>query len=204
MQAGDMKGFGDPIALELERNWAVAMPNIDLTETESAAIVDFIAGGEQKGPIPAQQTELPDGDPAAGKKLYTGEIAFSRGGGACIACHDAAGVGFLGGGTWGKDLTHFYNRYGEQGVTAALLADPSPFPSMQPVYDNRPLTAEEVAHLKAYFKEISTTEPVNAAVKLNILSLGGAGLLLAAGHLIWRKRLKKSIRKSLLEKYHKK
>jgi mono/diheme cytochrome c family protein len=204
MRAADMKGFGDPIAVELAQNWGAAMPNIDITEAESAAIVDFLAGGEQKGPTPAQQTELPDGDSAVGKKLYTGEISFARGGGPCIACHDAAGVGFLGGGTWGKDLTHFYNRYGDQGVTSVLLATPSPFPSMQPVYDKRPLTPGEVAHLKAYFKGIAAEEQTSATRELNILSFGGAGLLLGASHLIWRKRLKKSIRKSLLEKYNKK
>ena len=44
------------------------------------------------------------GNDEAGKKLFTGETSFANGGPACMSCHNA-GVGTLGGGSLGPDLT---------------------------------------------------------------------------------------------------
>lgn len=46
---------------------------------------------------------MEQGDPNWGQRLFTGEQPFENGGPACIACHTAAGLGPLGGGTMGPD-----------------------------------------------------------------------------------------------------
>lgn len=118
------------------------------------------------------------GDAAQGRALYTGGQHFAAGGAPCISCHTVAGLGSLGGGSLGKDLTDLYKRTGEAGTKAML--DGLQFPVMREAYLNRPLTAQEKADLATFFKEVSIKDPVPAdlhASTLFLYGLGGAALL---------------------------
>ena len=50
-----------------------------------------------------------------GKLFFAGEVPFKNGGPSCLACHNAAGLGVIGGGTVGKELTFGYLLIGEAG-----------------------------------------------------------------------------------------
>lgn len=148
-----------------------------------AALVVALAGafaGAQGANVQGASTQGA-GDAAQGRDLFTGGEHFAHGGAPCISCHTVSGLGPLGGGSLGKDLTDLYKRSGEAGTKAMLggLA----FPVMREAYKNRPLTEQETADLTAYFKEVSVKEPVPASAYSTVLAgfgLGGAALLFLA------------------------
>lgn len=127
------------------------------------------------------------GDSSIGKALFTGARRFQSGGPACMACHSTAALGPLGGGALGPDLTQVYDRYGEKSLASIL--NTLPFPTMRPVYQDKPLTAEEQAHLLAFFRQAAGERPSGpSGVPIALGGLGAAVLLGLAG-LVWRRRL---------------
>lgn len=152
---------------------------------------------EAAPPQPAQEPvpAVSPGDPQAGRMLFTGELKLSSGGPACISCHSVDQVGALGGGTLGPDLTNVYTRYGQAGLAPALKG--LPFPTMQGVFANKPLTDKEVADLHAYF--VQTDQRATNPVSFNFVGIGLGGFILLGllSHLAWRKRFS-GARKPLL------
>lgn len=182
----EMLAAGDPIATQLLQEFNnVPMPNLQLSEAESATILAFLESGEGLGlAVPASL----EGDAAQGAALFAGATPLQNGGPACMSCHNIAGVGALGGGTLGPDLTSVRDRYGEAGLAGAL--EGLPFPSMRGVFADRPLTDVEISHLYAYFVQVNQTpaEPVN--INFVLIGLGGFMFLVLLSQLIWRKRLR--------------
>ncbi len=183
---------GDPTATTLLEQFSIPMPNLGLTKTQAEAIIAYLEA--QTGGAPAPPPEQPSapttpaGDPETGRDLFTGAARLENGGAACIACHDAAGIGALGGGALGPDLTQTYAKFGADG-TASLLVNLS-FPTMLPVFSNHPLTPEEQAHLTAFFQQTAETgQPAQPVGQLALLAAAGAALLFVAAHLLWRRRL---------------
>jgi cytochrome c553 len=138
---------------------------------------------------------LPPGDSARGEAFFIGATSLQNGAPACMSCHSTAGVSPLGGGTLGPDLTNVHERYGEAGLTQTLQN--LPFPTMQGVFGERPLTDNEVADLSAYFARAN--QAAAQALNYNFVLIGLVGflVLLLIGQLLWRKRLKE-VRKPLL------
>ena len=184
---------GDPIATQLLQEFNnVPMPNQGLTEDEVAALIAYLESqaeaeatlpSTQEAPVPA----LPKGDPALGKNMFMGVVSFQNGAPPCMACHSIAGIGALGGGALGPDLTPAYSRFGEAGIVS-VLSD-IPFPTMKPIFDNRNLTSEEQEHLKAFLQQAAAEQPTQAIAILVLLAVAGAAILLALTHLLWRRRL---------------
>ena len=110
-----------------------------------------------------------------GERIFTGEQQMANGGVSCQACHSVNGIGDLGGGTLGPDLTQVYARYGEAGLDAALTQ--ITFPSMVGIFGKQPLTAQERADLLAFFKEANRRQPAPASHTWVFL---GAALALTA------------------------
>ena len=191
---------GDPLAVELLQQYNnVPMPNLRLTQDQVANLIAYMQGVAEPAPPPQQQSPpaqavLSSGDPAAGMHLFTGSIAFQNGGPTCMACHSIVGNGALGGGTLGPDLTKVHSRYGE-GLLAVLKS--LPFPTMQGVFTNKPLTEDEVAHLYAYFVLTDQIAPQPVSFNFVWIGLGTFILLSLLCHLIWSKRLM-GVRKPLL------
>ncbi len=131
----------------------------------------------------------PAGDAARGKAFFTGASALQSGAVSCIGCHDAGGVGALGGGNLASDLSDAGERY-PRGEGLADLLKEMPFPAMNAIYGPRPLTAGEAADLAAFLGEQMTKQPRNDT--LVFLGLGVFGMLLLAGlsQIIWRNRFK--------------
>lgn len=180
---------GDPIARQLLQEYnQLPMPNLALTEREAASVVAFLeaqATGAVSPALPA--APLGAGDPIRGKALFTGEQRFESGGPPCIACHSVAGIGALGGGALGPDLTGVGAKYGEMGL-AAVLRDP-PFATMRPIFTARPLAPYEQAHVRAFLQQAVTARPSRAIGQLTFLALAGAVLLLVPVGFVWRRRL---------------
>lgn len=200
---------GDPIAKGLVEEYGMEMPNLGVTDAQLAPLLTFLgftATGGSTSPEPTTPTPTtPEpttpgpGDAKQGKNLFTGGQRFDAGGPSCLSCHSVAGVGALGGGQLGPDLTGAFAKYGgQQGLEAALKT--IPFPTMAPIFSRRALTAGERADLIAFLKTAPDQQrPARAARKLVGFSAAAAALLglLAVG--IWRHRLT-GVRKPLVNR----
>lgn len=131
------------------------------------------------------QTTGQTGDQTIGESLFEGSDRFDNGGPPCLACHSVAGIGALGGGALGPDLTGAFDKFGEEGIVSILAT--TPFPTMRPIFDDQPLTEEEQTHLAEFLKGVTVSEREASAVgQLAALGAVGAAVLLLATRLIWR------------------
>lgn len=192
----DVIASGDPTAKKLVAEYGMAMPDVGVTDAQIGPLLAFL--GFQAGPAPKPTPSptptpapapAPRGDAERGKHLFTGAERLSDGGPACLSCHSVAGVGALGGGALGPDLTGAYKKYGgAQGLTSALTA--MTFPTMAPIFTGKPLTVTERADLVAFLAAAPTKErAAGAAGKLIVLSVGLAVLIVLAALAFWRRRL---------------
>ena len=90
------------------------------------------------------------GNYKAGKAYFTGESRFSNGGPPCISCHNA-GVGKLGGGSLGPDLTNVWKE--KSYFIQAAWINGETTPVMGPVFSKKNVTEDEVADLQAFFSK---------------------------------------------------
>lgn len=145
---------------------------------------------------PAASGNTVAGDPAQGARLYTGEVAFANGGAPCLGCHGITGFGLAGGANYGPDLTAMFENFGDEGLADILQT--LPFPSMEPIYATRPLTAEEQADLRAFFAGVTGTPAANDGLLFGE-ALSGVALFLGAVWLFGRERLR-GVRQALVKR----
>ncbi len=195
-----MLAAGDPTAKTLlDKYHGMPMPNLGLAPDQVNAVVAYLESASA-GPAGAQAAAqpLPAGDPAVGKELFTGIIRFQNGGAPCMACHSIAGIGALGGGALGPDLTPAFNKYTDGGLATFLAT--MPLPTMNAVWSARPLTPEEQANVRAFLRQASVAgRPIQALGRLATLAAGGTVLLFLVAQVYWRRRLK-TVRRSMLER----
>jgi mono/diheme cytochrome c family protein len=187
---------GDPIATELFEEFNnIPMTNLGLSAAEVEDILAFLENPGGVVSSASTAATLPQGNPDRGEAIFAGATRLQNGAPACISCHSTTGVGILGGGTLGPDLTNVHERYGDAGLPTALQN--LPFPTMQGVFSEKPLTDNEVADLYAYFTQ-ANQKTVQAMNNIFVLvGLAGFGILILLSQLIWRKRLK-NVREPLL------
>lgn len=188
----------DPIATKLLKKYNnVPMPNLGLSKAQAEELIAYLASVAQASkPRPPAGKKAPEttGNPIIGKDLFTGAIAFQNGGLSCMACHSIAGIGALGGGALGPDLTPVYGKLG-----AAMITWPQNVPPMKPIYASEPLTPQEQANLLAFFKGAVAQRPTQAIGQLALLSLAGLIVLLVLAQLTWRRR-PSGVRRSLVKR----
>ncbi len=178
------------------------MPNLGLTSAQVSAVIDYLASpasATAAGPAETGAAEpAATGDPLLGKELFTGAVRFQNGGPPCMACHSVVGIGALGGGKLGPDLTAVMTRYGgSAGVTAFITGLPTP--TMRAVWAQTPLTAGESANLVAFLAQAPVSQrPPRVIWQLIGLSALGLVLLLALAGWIWRHRLRE-VRRPMVE-----
>ena len=216
---------GDPIATELvEQYGGLVMPNLGLNSEQAADLIAYIAA-ESGDPVPdvapppaeepapaeeppaaeepapaeepalVEPPPLTDGDPDRGKSLFLGSERFEREGASCASCHTMAGLGSLGGGSLGPDLTGAYESFGD-GYIAFLGTG-----TMAPIFEDQPLTPQEETDLGAFLAlGAGDSEPssLGAAARFAAIGIGGALVFLALGLVIWRDRLG-SVRRRLID-----
>ncbi len=184
---------GDETARQLfEQYNKIPMPNLGLTDSEVAALIAYFESVDSANvPVPAAAppAPLPAGDAERGKALFLGTTRPANGGPACMVCHSVVGIGALGGGALGPDLTEVFSRYGGQAGLSAFLANPSTV-TMNAVWASRPLTDQERADLVAFFESATRpARPPSTLLTLAGLSSAGAVLMIAAAQVWWRRRL---------------
>lgn len=202
-----MIGGGDSIAAQLFATYEVPMPKLGLSRREVEDVVAFLGtleggeGGAEAGAAGtpgagARGAPPPVGDPTRGRALFTGARRLAAGAPACLSCHTVDGLGRAGGGTLGRNLTEASAKFGPA-LTDLLRT--TPFPVMRDVFDSKPLRDDEIADLAAFLAAESRRAPSTATVplfKFPAFGLGGTLVLLLAGALLWRGRLK-GVRKPL-------
>lgn len=136
-------------------------------------------------PPSGEQLTSPAGDAAVGKNLFMGTARFQNGGPPCMACHSVGGIGALGGGALGPDLTGAYAKLKDAAVTWPETVQP-----MRAIFAEKPLTADEKDHLLMFLQSASVSErPTEAVGQLAGLAVLGTAVLLGLAHLTWRHRL---------------
>lgn len=138
-------------------------------------------------------------DVALGERLFTGRESFTNGGPSCISCHTVRGLGLLGGGRLGADLTKVSERIGGRRPLSAWLVSPATT-TMQPVFRAHPLEAEEILPLVAYFensaKQVGDDDSV-APLTFFLLGLAGMVLMLGLFDALWKNRFR-AVRRPLV------
>jgi mono/diheme cytochrome c family protein len=185
---------GDPTATKLVKQYPLQMPDLGLSSADVTAVLAYIA--QQSGSAPAKgaaapvpAAALPPGDAAVGREFFVGSDRFHNGGPPCMSCHSISGIGALGGGTLGPDLTEAYQKYGGDAGLASFLTS-VPTPTMSAVWSKTPLTPQEIANLTAFIKEGAVSQrPLGAIGKLALLAAIGVAILVLIAALYWRKRL---------------
>ncbi len=192
----------DPVAAELFKRFSpTIMPDQTLSPSELDSIISLIKNLTSKN-----ETFVPSGaklsraivpaDIVAGKELFAGEVRLANGAPSCNSCHSVNGIGALGGGTLGPDLTAVNIKYRDPELISILQA-PN-FPTMNTIFTNHKLTDEEVVQLFAYLQNAKQLNPTAAVVPTQaaattdpgflILGFAAATLVLVGLNVFWRKR----------------
>jgi len=183
----------DPIATELLSQWRnVPMPNQGIGASDVTAILAYLETAAAQPSAPAAAGEAAgapaQASPEIGKDLFTGVTRFQNGGPPCMACHSVSGIGALGGGQLGPDLTGAGERYGGAAGLNAFIAG-APTPVMRNVWSERPLTNEERGSVVAFLSQAAVIQREASAIwQLAGLAALGLGVLLLIAGFNWRKR----------------
>lgn len=155
-----------------------------------AAAVAPAAAAPAAAPAPevAPAAPVEKGNAVIGKAYFMGEKSFSNGGPPCISCH-SAGVGELGGGVLGPNLTKVYSDASKNPLLNSVWINNPGTPVMGPVFSNRNVTDEEVDHLRAFFAEQSKGQVASSSTGIfTIIGLGGFVGILIIFNIIWSGR----------------
>jgi len=199
---------GDPYALQLlEEARGVVMPQVaGLTPDRVDFVLDLIEAESalEESQFKGQQISMAPFTPAdvtRGMALFTGRDIPSAGAPPCFSCHSIPGIGGLGGGFAGPDLTLVFERLGGRPALSAWLQAPAT-PMMQSLLRNAPLAPDEIHALTALFEDRAKHgAPVQAGVAqltFSLLGLGVAALALVLFDVIWKGRFR-AVRRSLVE-----
>lgn len=188
---------GDPLANELFNKFRKKkMPDQQLSDSEMEELFKFIESGKSSGAGATYRSvvKATPFDIEKGKELFLGVSRLKNGGPACLSCHRAGGVGPLGGGRLGPDLSQSYSGYGDTGLSKVLTK--ISFPSMIKVYENKNLTEDEVFQLKAFLYEMDRSGKKEVGFTKKFIFFGIVGFLLVLGFfdLLWKGRRKKTRR----------
>lgn len=191
-----MLAEGDPTAKQLLQQYTITMPNLGLSQQQIEDVIAYIANQSKAPPGKTPTESGQEGNPSTGQALFVGNIRLKNGGPPCQSCHNVEGISFLGGGRLGPDLTKVYDRYGDKGLSAVLAT--IPFPTMQPIFGIHPLTTQEQADLKAFFKEAAARPVQQGGIDVTIMAAIGYLIAILLIGIIWRRRLI-SVRKMMVQ-----
>jgi len=198
---------GDPYAKKIfEEARNVPMPTPPgITPDRAKKLLDLIEAESQleesqfKG-MKISTAPFTDADRAHGKEIFLGPRRLEAGGTACVSCHSMHDTPALGGGRLGPDLTNIYERLEGRAPLSAWLMAPGT-ETMQPIFKNHPLTADEINALVAYFESATAERPADASAgRVTFLLSGLVCAVLGVFFLdaVWKRRFH-SVRRSLVE-----
>ncbi len=150
--------------------------------------------------VAATNAPQPDNQASAnaGQALFAGTVRFQNSGPPCMACHSISGMPFPNGGSLGPDLTGASTLLGSEGIRLALQT--LFFPTMNPIFSERPLTPQEQSQLQIFLEQAGKGVPPKSITPL-IASVAVAVFLVLLGlaAIIWRSRLK-SLRREVVSR----
>ncbi len=197
----------DPYAVNLLHQFHdVEMPNLGLSKSDVDNILAYLettaSGAAAQPSAPATEAASAPavkGNPEIGKDLFTGVVRFQNGGPPCMACHSTSGIGALGGGQLGPDLTTVVARLGGPAGVDAFVAG-TPTPTMKAVWSPHPLTTEDRANVVSFLSGQAglSQRPAEAIWQLAALTVLGVVILLAVAGFRWRNRLKFGVRRPMM------
>lgn len=210
MNPAPLLASSDPYAQKiLEESRRVPMPALPgMTRDRAEKLLDLI-DAESKLPesqfkgLQVSNAPFTPADRAAGRQIFLGLQPLKAGGAACISCHNVNGIGSLGGGLLGPDLTNIYSKYENRATLSAWLVAPGT-PTMLPIFKNHPLQAEEIHSLVAYFESTAAEQPASASasrVTFLLLGLAGSVMIVFLFDSIWKRRFH-AVRRPLVESLH--
>ncbi len=198
---------GDPYAARIfEESRRVPMPTaLGMNRERAEKLLDLI---EAESKLPESQfkglqisTEpFTPRDIERGRRLFLGVERLSAGGSSCVSCHSMHDIRALGGGRLGPDLTNVYDRLKGRASLSAWLVAPGT-ETMQPIFKNHALKADEIHSLVAYFEDGSKHGPADATaprVVFLLAGMGGAVGLMFAFDAVWGWRYR-GVRRPLVE-----
>lgn len=193
----------DPTAIKLLQQFHnVQMPDLGLSTSDVDNILAFLGSpgaAAASGPAPqAASAPAVKGNPEIGKDLFTGVVRFANGGPPCMACHSVSGIGALGGGQLGPDLTDVVKRYGGASAVDAFVAG-TPTPTMKAVWGQRPLTPQDRANVVSFLAQAEVSQrPAQAIWQLAGLAALGVVILLIIAAMRWNYRLRFGVRRPMV------
>uniref|UniRef100_A0A831U0D8 C-type cytochrome n=1 Tax=Geobacter metallireducens TaxID=28232 RepID=A0A831U0D8_GEOME len=150
----------DQARVDLIKKYGYEMPNLGIGHDDALKIIAWLRSSGGGGAAAGAQPAAPAAKPvetvvtpelvAQGRALFTGSKSFANGGAPCAACHPFRAPG-VSGGNMATDLSDHYEGMGEQGLRGILKS--LKFPVMKKMYENRPLTEEEITAIVAFSKD---------------------------------------------------
>ena len=146
-------------------------------------------------------TAAPAGDIERGKEYFTGVRRFANGGPPCMGCHSVGGIGALGGGALGPDLSRIPGK-AVQSILSAKKLPPTMDPIFNPTTGRSPIKPDEVADVSAFITAANSAErPTSSVGTLLAISVVVAAVLVVLGHMMWRNRANGVRRPMVEERY---
>jgi len=169
----------------------VGIPMITAAAETQPSVVGQAASATQETQTAAQAEAVPDGNYNIGKALFVGEKSFVNGGPPCISCH-SAGIGALGGGVLGPNLTKAFADPTKNALLSTAWVNGGGSPVMGPIFSNKNITDVEMLNLRVFFKAASEKEvkPVLTGT-FTVLGLGGFVGMLILFSIVWSGRYSK-------------
>ncbi len=207
-----MINSGDAYAAKLlQEARGVVMPKIVGLDAEKAGFLLELIDAESKLEESQFKGAAVSNEPFTAKDverglaIFTGREQLKGGSAMCMSCHRMPGVGALGGGGLGPDLTRVYEegKYttGGRATLSAWLMAPAT-PTMQALLKDKPLEADEVHAIVALMHNRaskSQPEPVGGSmVSFAIFGLLGTAFTLFLFDFLWKTRLR-SVRHAMVE-----
>ncbi len=197
---------GDSYALKLQQEArGVVMPTINgMTAAQAEALLDMIEAESklaksQFAGSPISDRPFTQEDWARGRALFRGTQRLNSNGPSCVSCHTLKGLGGLGGGRLGPDLTLVYERLGGRRGTGSWLLNPAS-PTMQPIFRTHPLQPEEIMSLLAVFEDSARkggSDDSPNSLNFLMMGMGGAVFGLFILSRIWKQRFR-GVRRTLV------
>lgn len=205
----DVLNSGDPYALKLkdEARGAIMVPIVGMTPALADELLNLIDAesaleeSQFKGMVVSTEP-FTARDIDQGRAYVLGTASLSGGGAACISCHSVRGVGALGGGRLGPDLTLVYQRLGgdspRKNLTAWLTSPATT--TMAAMFRSQPLSTDEINGLVAFFEHSAQQggeEDASGSLAFLLLGVIGGICVMIGLDTYWRNRLR-DVRRSLV------
>lgn len=200
---------GDPYAMELlEASGGQRMTNIaGMNRDRANALLDLIEAESTKADddlrfpgVRVSDRPFTAADVERGRRIFVGLEPLERGGPSCISCHTVGGLGGLGGGRLGPDLTKIWEKYQTRTKFGSWLSGPATA-TMQPTFRDREMDMEdEILPLIAYLSDTAARESEDdrpSALIFVLLGLAGAVGVVLLFDRLWTRRFR-GVRKSLV------